>query len=185
MAAAVRPGGPYKCAIAGAGVSDHKRIWAQFYTNPFFRERQAPTVDAAPAPVAVDAALAVAAGGDAGVAPVVARGKTLIRLDLKSPEGRAALHHLVRDADVLVLIRERTQITRQLIEKLPKLKMISQTGKIGSHVDVVACTERGIVVAEGAGSPVAPAEMQAPTLALLNDQSRTFQSTIFSGLPKA
>jgi len=45
MAAAVRPGGPYKCAIAGAGVSDHKRIWAQFYTNPFFRERQAPTVD--------------------------------------------------------------------------------------------------------------------------------------------
>lgn len=44
MAASVRPGGPYKCAIAGAGVSDHKRIWAQFYTNPFFRERQAPTV---------------------------------------------------------------------------------------------------------------------------------------------
>jgi dipeptidyl aminopeptidase/acylaminoacyl peptidase len=45
MAASVRPNGPYKCAIAGAGVSDHKRIWAQFYTNPFFRERQAPTVD--------------------------------------------------------------------------------------------------------------------------------------------
>lgn len=45
MAAAVRPNGPYKCAIAGAGVSDHKRIWARFYTNPFFRERQAPTVD--------------------------------------------------------------------------------------------------------------------------------------------
>lgn len=45
MAASVRHNGPYKCAIAGAGVSDHKRIWAQFYTNPFFRERQAPTVD--------------------------------------------------------------------------------------------------------------------------------------------
>ncbi len=45
MAASVRPKGPFKCAIAGAGVSDHKRIWAQFYTNPFFRERQAPTVD--------------------------------------------------------------------------------------------------------------------------------------------
>jgi dipeptidyl aminopeptidase/acylaminoacyl peptidase len=45
MAAAVRPDTPYKCAIAGAGVSDHKRIWARFYTNPFFRERQAPTVD--------------------------------------------------------------------------------------------------------------------------------------------
>jgi hypothetical protein len=44
-AAAVRPNGPFKCAIAGAGVSDHKKIWSQFYTNPFFRERQAPTVD--------------------------------------------------------------------------------------------------------------------------------------------
>jgi len=44
MAAAVRPNGLYKCAIAGAGVSDHERIWARFYTNPFFREAQAPTV---------------------------------------------------------------------------------------------------------------------------------------------
>jgi dipeptidyl aminopeptidase/acylaminoacyl peptidase len=44
MAASVRPNGLYKCAIAGAGVSDHKRIWARFYTNPFFREAQAPTV---------------------------------------------------------------------------------------------------------------------------------------------
>ncbi|WP_212758222.1 alpha/beta hydrolase family protein [Usitatibacter palustris] len=45
MAASVRPNGLYKCAIAGAGVSDHKRIWAQFYTNPFFRERQSATVN--------------------------------------------------------------------------------------------------------------------------------------------
>jgi len=44
MAAAVRPEGNYKCAIAGAGVSDIDRIWARFYLNPFFRERQAPTV---------------------------------------------------------------------------------------------------------------------------------------------
>ena len=74
-------------------------------------------------------------------------------------KGVGQLSVRLKDAEILVLIRERTQITRQLIEKLPKLKMISQTGKIGSHVDVVACTERGIVVAEGAGSPVAPAEM--------------------------
>ncbi|WP_407352181.1 alpha/beta hydrolase family protein [Luteimonas sp. R10] len=45
FAAAVRPDSPYKCAIAGAGVSDIKRIWARFYTNPFFRQAQAPTVD--------------------------------------------------------------------------------------------------------------------------------------------
>ena len=44
FAASVRPNGLYKCAIAGAGVSDHKRIWARYYTNPFFRQAQAPTV---------------------------------------------------------------------------------------------------------------------------------------------
>lgn len=44
FAAAVRPNGHYKCAIAGAGVSDIERIWAKFYTNPYFREGQEPTV---------------------------------------------------------------------------------------------------------------------------------------------
>ena len=44
FAAAVRPNGLYKCAIAGAGVSDIERIWAQFYSNPFFKERQEGTV---------------------------------------------------------------------------------------------------------------------------------------------
>jgi pimeloyl-ACP methyl ester carboxylesterase len=44
MAAAVRPGGPFKCAISGAGVSDIGRIWDRFYTNPIFRDRQEPTV---------------------------------------------------------------------------------------------------------------------------------------------
>jgi dipeptidyl aminopeptidase/acylaminoacyl peptidase len=44
FAAAVRPNGHYKCAIAGAGVSDIDKIWARFYTNPFFRDRQGSTV---------------------------------------------------------------------------------------------------------------------------------------------
>lgn len=74
-------------------------------------------------------------------------------------KGIGQLSVRLKDADVIVLIRERTQLSRQLIEKLPKLKMIAQTGRVGSHVDVGACTERGVVVAEGVGSPVAPAEL--------------------------
>jgi D-3-phosphoglycerate dehydrogenase len=74
-------------------------------------------------------------------------------------KGIGQLSVRLKDADVIVLIRERTHINRQLIEKLPKLKMIAQTGRIGSHVDVGACTERGIAVSEGAGSPTAPAEL--------------------------
>ena len=74
-------------------------------------------------------------------------------------KGVGQLSVRLRDADVLVLIRERTSITRQLIEKLPRLKLIAQTGRVGSHVDVNACTERGIAVAEGIGSPVSTAEL--------------------------
>lgn len=74
-------------------------------------------------------------------------------------KGVGQLSVRLRDADVLVLIRERTQISRQLIEKLPRLKLIAQTGRAGSHVDVAACTERGIAVAEGVGSPVSTAEL--------------------------
>jgi D-3-phosphoglycerate dehydrogenase len=57
------------------------------------------------------------------------------------------------------LIRERTPLNRQLIDKLPRLKLISQTGHAGSHIDIEACTERGIAVAQGTGSPYAPAEL--------------------------
>ena len=74
-------------------------------------------------------------------------------------KGLGQLSVRLRDADVLVLIRERTPITRQLVDKLPRLKLISQTGRMGSHIDIEACTERGIAVAEGTGSPVAPAEL--------------------------
>lgn len=44
FAASVRPNGLYKCAIAGAGVSDIERIWAKFFTNPYFQSGQEPTV---------------------------------------------------------------------------------------------------------------------------------------------
>ena len=74
-------------------------------------------------------------------------------------KGIGQLSVRLRDADVLVLIRERTQFPRALLDKLPKLKLISQTGRIGSHLDVEAATRLGIAVAEGTGSPVAPAEL--------------------------
>jgi D-3-phosphoglycerate dehydrogenase len=74
-------------------------------------------------------------------------------------KGQGQLSVRLKDADIVVLIRERTHMNRQLIEKLPKLKLISQTGRVGSHVDLQACTERGIAVSEGTGSPVAPAEL--------------------------
>jgi D-3-phosphoglycerate dehydrogenase len=61
--------------------------------------------------------------------------------------------------DALVLIRERTTLSRALLAKLPQLRLISQTGKVSGHIDVDAATERGIVITEGVGDPTAPAEL--------------------------
>jgi D-3-phosphoglycerate dehydrogenase len=70
-----------------------------------------------------------------------------------------ALAERLRPAEVLVLIRERTRITEALLDRLPRLKMISQTGKGTAHIDIAACSRRGILVSADTGSPYAPAEL--------------------------
>jgi D-3-phosphoglycerate dehydrogenase len=56
-----------------------------------------------------------------------------------------ALADRLKDTEALVLIRERTQIRAPLLERLPKLKLISQRS-VYPHIDIDACTELGIVV---------------------------------------
>src|SRR3954462_10103206 len=51
----------------------------------------------------------------------------------------------LRGTEALVLIRERTQIRTPLLERLPKLKLISQCS-VFPHIDIDACTRLGIVV---------------------------------------
>ena len=65
----------------------------------------------------------------------------------------------LHDAEVIVPIRERTRYSRELISRLPRLKHISQTGRSVHHIDVSACTERGIVITTGThASPYTVAE---------------------------
>jgi D-3-phosphoglycerate dehydrogenase / 2-oxoglutarate reductase len=71
----------------------------------------------------------------------------------------------LRDADVIVSIRERVEFSRALLERLPKLKLIALVGRNSQMIDFPACTALGIAVATGkSNSPVAPAEL---TLALI------------------
>jgi D-3-phosphoglycerate dehydrogenase len=70
-----------------------------------------------------------------------------------------ALAARLQDFDALVLTRERTAVPAALLERLPRLRIISQTGKIAGHVDLAACTARGVVVADGSGSGAATAEL--------------------------
>jgi D-3-phosphoglycerate dehydrogenase / 2-oxoglutarate reductase len=62
-------------------------------------------------------------------------------------------------AQALVLTRERTRIDAALLDRLPELRLISQTGKLAGHVDLAACTARGVLVAEGSGAGSATAEL--------------------------
>jgi D-3-phosphoglycerate dehydrogenase len=65
-----------------------------------------------------------------------------------------ALAERLKDTEVLVLIRERTQIREALLERLPNLKLISQRS-VYPHIDIAACTRLGIIVSSSqhAGTP--------------------------------
>jgi D-3-phosphoglycerate dehydrogenase len=56
-----------------------------------------------------------------------------------------ALAERLKDTEALVLIRERTQIREPLLERLPRLKLISQRS-VYPHIYIAACTRLGIVV---------------------------------------
>jgi len=79
------------------------------------------------------------------------------------------------DSNILVLTRERTKINDALLSLLPNLKLISQTGKISNHLNLEDCTRNSVAVAEGAGSPIAPAEL---TWALLMNTVRQVPQAI-------
>ncbi|HEY8025084.1 MAG TPA: D-2-hydroxyacid dehydrogenase family protein [Burkholderiaceae bacterium] len=82
-----------------------------------------------------------------------------VKIFNNSARGIGQLAIRLADFDALVLIRERTAITRPLLAKLPKLKLIAQTGKVAGHIDVAAATAAGVAIAEGVGDPTAPAEL--------------------------
>lgn len=80
--------------------------------------------------------------------------------DPQKDPAKIAARLALAEVEALVLTQQRTRIPRAIIEKLPKLKLISQTGAHTGHIDVAACTERGIVVsAGGGGNPTPTAEL--------------------------
>lgn len=105
--------------------------------------------------------------------------------DLLRGQNVQVLHHTeksptrlaeqLRDTAILVLTRERTEISGELLSLLPHLKLISQTGKISNHLSLPDCTRYKVAVAEGVGSPVAPAEL---TWALLMNTVRQIPQAI-------
>lgn len=78
--------------------------------------------------------------------------------DTVTEPGRLA--ERLRDAECVVLTQQRSWLRRPLIEALPNLRLISQTGRITAHIDLKACSERGVLVcAGGKGRPHSTAEL--------------------------
>lgn len=88
-----------------------------------------------------------------------------VRIYTEAAPPAATLVKNLRDAGIIVPIRERTQFTREIIEQLPQLKLFSQTGRSCHHIDLTACTERGIAVA--AGSHASPYTVAEQTWAMI------------------
>lgn len=82
-----------------------------------------------------------------------------VKIFTSSARGIGQLAIRLAPFDVLVLIRERTALRKALLDRLPNLKLIVQTGRVGGHIDADAARARGIVVVEGVGDPTAPAEL--------------------------
>ncbi len=73
-------------------------------------------------------------------------------------KGAGQLAVRLRDAQAVVLNRERTALNRAVLEKCPKLRLIAQIGRVGQHLDVETCTRLGIGVVEGRTEPEPTAE---------------------------
>ena len=72
----------------------------------------------------------------------------------------AKLAERLKGTDAVILLQQRTPFPRAAAERATTLKVISQTGRNVNHIDVAACTEKGIIVCgSGAGQVNHTAEL--------------------------
>lgn len=61
----------------------------------------------------------------------------------------ARLAERLKEAEAVIMTQRRSPFPRAVIERLPKLRLISQTGRSTGHIDIEACTEHGVVLSAG------------------------------------
>jgi len=80
-----------------------------------------------------------------------------------------ALGRRYADADAIIAIRARTEFPAALVERLPKLRLISQTGHAAGHIDLECCNRLGITVCGDGSGTISTAEL---AFALILDAMR-------------
>jgi D-3-phosphoglycerate dehydrogenase len=90
--------------------------------------------------------------------PKLAGHEVLVYNDTEKDPARLA--ERLKEAEAVILTQARSPFPRALIERLPKLRLISQTGRSTGHIDIDACNEHGVVVsAAGFATPHPTAEL--------------------------
>jgi phosphoglycerate dehydrogenase-like enzyme len=79
------------------------------------------------------------------------REKAEVQILTEKLSSDAAVAEALRGSQAIIPVRERTKLTASLLERLPGLEYISQTGNHVYHVDMEAATRRGIVVSLAPG----------------------------------
>jgi phosphoglycerate dehydrogenase-like enzyme len=104
-------------------------------------------------------------------------GKTNITVFRDHLSESTALIERLKPFNVLSVMRERTPLTRAIIEQLPNLKLIASTGSRNASIDLAAATERGITVCHTGYSSHGAIEMTwALILAMLRNVPAEFAS---------
>ncbi|MEY4755127.1 MAG: hypothetical protein RJA34_25, partial [Pseudomonadota bacterium] len=78
-------------------------------------------------------------------------GQPQIRFITQYASSEDELIEWVRDADVVVAMRERTAFPGHVIERLPRLQLLATTGQRNAAIDLDTCCRRGIVVTGALG----------------------------------
>lgn len=78
------------------------------------------------------------------------------RLDIfhDAPRDADELAARLAEAEAVLLTQQRTALPRAILERLPRLRLISQTGRNVDHIDIAACRALGITVCAGGGGGV-------------------------------
>ncbi|WP_298822563.1 D-2-hydroxyacid dehydrogenase family protein [uncultured Roseibium sp.] len=94
-------------------------------------------------------------------------------------ENSSILADRLQEADCLVLFRERTRITEELLNKLPNLKLISQRS-VYPHIDVSACTQNGVLLCSNMHSDTPSYAAAELTLAVMLSSFRQIPEQVAS-----
>ena len=102
--------------------------------------------------------------------------RTEVAIHYDRARTQEALVDRLRGAGAVLANRERTRFPAELLEALPDLELISQSGGVGRHIDVEAATRLGIALASAPGASNGPAAVAELGLALLLGLARNIPS---------